>query len=102
MSPDEREEREAVFDSTVSDPEVRRGVYRHVSFITGPGEPAVAPADVAAARHYLKRCMSNMTLTELATKTSDEFAALWALGALGAARYRVRHRPPSARRSGPD
>jgi len=97
---EEREERDAVYEGIVSDPAVRALVYKHIRLLTGPGEPAVAPADIQAARHYLRACMANMSLAELTAKQDDDFAGLWARGALGSARYRVRHRPPPGRRAG--
>ncbi len=98
MVPEEREYRDSRFEEVVADPTMRGSIYRHLSFLAEPDEPAVAPADVQAARHYLRRCMDNMSMNELAEKSRDDLAALWARGALGAARYRARERPPARTR----
>ena len=101
MTEEEREFRQARFIEIVSSPDLRSRVFAHVSFMTGPGEPAVTEADRQAARPYLQRCMERMSMDELTTKEDDELVALWARGTLGAARYRLRGRPGSrARASG--
>ena len=102
MTPDERATRDALFDEVVGDPKMRESIVRHLSFLADPDEPGVAPADVQAARHYLRRCMDNMSINELSAKSDDDFAALWARGSLGAARYRAGGRPASRRRRGRD
>lgn len=105
MTQDEKDYREGIFTDAVADEKVRERVYVHISFMADEAEPPVAPADVQAARSYLRRCMDNMSMSELSQKTLDDLAALWARGALGAARYRVRDRrgsPPPRRGRAPD
>lgn len=102
MTQEEKDYRDGVFTDTVADERVRARVYAHISFMADDTEPAVAPADIQAARSYLRRCMDNMTMSELSQKPIDDLAALWARGALGAARYRVRERrgtPPGRGRA---
>jgi hypothetical protein len=90
---DDREWRESLFAGIVSDRKVRSRVHAHISMMYEAGDPVVTPADLMAARHYLRKCMTNMTSVELEIKTEDDLAALWARGAVGAAKYRGRDRP---------
>lgn len=95
MRPEEHEYREGRFEEIVASDRARARVLAHVSFIADPSD-AVAPADVEAARLYLRRCMERMSYGELLQKSECELAALWARGALGASRYRQRD-PQSSR-----
>jgi hypothetical protein len=92
VTEEEREYRQARFEEIVADPWVRSRVLDHLSFLSDDDEPGVAPADIEAARSYLKQCMSNMSLNELSQKDRNDLAALWARGSLGAARYRAQGR----------
>jgi hypothetical protein len=86
---DDREWRSAFLGNVVNDPRLRLRVSYHISVICGPDDPEVTPADVQAARGYLKKCVERMPTGELANKDWDDLAALWARGALGAARFRA-------------
>jgi len=90
---EDRAWKEARFEEIVGSDSVRARIRAHVSQMAEPGDPPVAVSDVVAARNYLRRCLDNMSVNELAGKSDDEIASLWARGAIGAARYRARHRP---------
>lgn len=99
--PEDRAWRESVFADVVADPTVRSQVTREIQAIHEEGDPIVTLADLMAARHYLKRCIENMSSVELASKSDGDLAALWARGSLGAARHRQRGRHAPRIRSRP-
>jgi len=98
-SADNRAWLEARFDEVVGNPVMRARVHAHISQMAEPDDPGVAISDIVAARHYLRKCMERTSVNELAEKSDDELASLWARGAMGAARYRARHRLPRRGRS---
>ena len=80
---------EAAFAQLVSSPDVRRAAQIEMSRLAAAGEVAPQAADLEAARVYLRRCITNMPVPEVESITAREAGALWARGALGAARYRL-------------
>lgn len=80
---------EVAFAQLVSSPEVRRAAQLEMSRLAVGGEVAPQAADLEAARVYLRRCITNMPVPEVESITANEAGALWARGALGAARYRL-------------
>lgn len=90
-SPDEsvRQWYETAFAQLVSSPEVRRAAQLEMSRLAVGGATAPEAADLEAARVYLRRCIANMSVLEVESITAQSAGALWARGALGAARYRA-------------
>jgi hypothetical protein len=79
---------EACYEQVVADKAVQSQALVHAQRMRSIDDPEITISDVQASRAYLRACMLNMSPTELSDKKSDEFAALWARGALGAAKYR--------------
>jgi hypothetical protein len=79
---------EGVYNETVANESVKSGTLAHAKAMRSEDDPDVLVSDVQASRAYLKQCMMNMSTSELSAKPFAELAALWARGALGAARYR--------------
>ncbi|HKY36579.1 MAG TPA: hypothetical protein VJN18_11605 [Polyangiaceae bacterium] len=73
----------------VSREDVLRAARMEVRRLMADGSLLVSSADIEAARPYLRRCVLNMTVYEVESITAEAAGALWARGAVGAARYRV-------------
>jgi len=89
-TPDLEQWREACFAEIVTRPEVRRAAHLEAGRLGATSGITLQAADIEAARPYLRRCLQNMSVAELETLPADSAGALWARGALGAARYRQR------------
>jgi len=76
------------YEQIVANEEVRSSTRLCATRMRSFDDPEIQPSDVLASRAYLRKCMNNMSMAELASKSDPELAALWASGALGAARYR--------------
>ena len=85
----EREERETHFLQIVESPPYRRAAELQAAAMREESDPQIHRSDLAAGTRYLKTCMDNMTLSEVQYRDDQVFVALWARGALGAARYRA-------------
>jgi hypothetical protein len=70
--------------------DVRRAAQAEVARLSASNSIELHNSDIEAARPYLKKCLRNMSPMELETLTAEAAGALWARGALGAARYRQR------------
>lgn len=88
----------SVYESLVGDTSVQGLVWRLLKEAGLDDSVGVSPMDVAAARRYLRRCLLNMSMGELASLQTFEAAALWAKGAIGAARYRQQLPPETGDR----
>jgi hypothetical protein len=86
--PEDREWYDKYYEAAVANAEVRSSTMVCAARMRSVDDPEIQPSDVLASRAYLRKCMTNMSMAELATKSYPELAALWARGALGAARYR--------------
>lgn len=80
----------ACFAELVSEPEVRRAAQIEIAKLMQSSGVTLHNADLEAARPYLRRCVENMSTMELESLGAESAGALWARGALGAARYRQR------------
>lgn len=89
-NPEDREWLAAFFADALAERSLRQRVNHHALQLREPDTPAVTPSDVQAAVPYLRACVFNMTPDEAAALTIDDLAALWARGAVGAAKYRTR------------
>ena len=87
---DEREWKETVYIGLVTDGAVRAHAWNSAQAMHGDNEPALQLADLEIARTYLKKCVTRMSVTEIKASGDETFAALWAKGTVGAAKYRVR------------
>jgi hypothetical protein len=102
MSEDEREWKASVYEQFVADAGVKRRAWTLAENARGEDDPEVTLLDVECARPYLRKCLTNMSVNELADLGAEGAAALWARGAIGACRYRHRqshHAEASATRS---
>ena len=79
---------EGIYEETVANESVKSSAMAHATAMRSEDDPEILVSDVQASRAYLRQCMLNMSTGELCTKSFAELAALWARGALGAARYR--------------
>ena len=86
---DEREERETHYLRTIEPPEYLRAAELQATAMREESDPKIYRSDLAAGTRYLRTCMDNMTLSEVQYRDDQVFVALWARGALGAARYRA-------------
>lgn len=80
----------SVFAEVISHPDTRQIARIEAQRLVGPDESPPQAADFEAARPYLRKCLENMSAPELSQLTYAAAAALWARGAVGAARYRER------------
>ena len=107
----DREWFEASFAQLVSNTDVRRATRLELTRLAAGTDLSPQQADIEGARNYFKKCILNMSTAELQALSADEAGALWARGALGAARFRcdggkpkhrlgrsrrLRRRPPDA------
>jgi hypothetical protein len=90
QTPEDREWLATFFAEALAEPSLRQRVGHHATQLREPDTPNVTPSDVQAAVPYLRACVFNMTPDEAAALTIDDLAALWARGAVGAAKYRAR------------
>jgi hypothetical protein len=86
----ERDWKEEYFANVVNQPEVQARAWDIAEEMREPEDPELTLADLHCARRYLRACFLNSSERELSGMTLDGFAAWWARGILGAARYRVR------------
>lgn len=79
----------SIFLGFVDDPEIENLAWNLANELRSGDDPRIHPADVTAARPYLRTCLMRMSEAERSSLTHHSAGALWARGALGAARYRV-------------
>ncbi|MEO7034244.1 MAG: hypothetical protein ABI548_10160 [Polyangiaceae bacterium] len=79
---------EACYEQIVANKAVQTRALTYAQAMRGRDDPEIVIPDVQGSRAYLRACVLNMSVAELSEKKTDEFAALWARGALGAAKYR--------------
>jgi hypothetical protein len=84
--------KESFYIGLVTDGGVRALAWNSAQAMHGDSEPALQLADLETARTYVKKCVVRMSETEIKASTDATFAALWAKGTVGAAKYRVRGR----------
>ncbi len=84
----DREWFEVSFAQLVSDTDVRRAARLELARLAAGSDLNPQQADIEGARNYFKKCVFNMSTAELQALSADEAGALWARGALGAARFR--------------
>lgn len=80
----------AAFEDLVSDERVHALVWHLLEVERENDNPRVLEMDITAARKYLRACIFNMGQVELGALGNRDAASLWARGALGAAKYRMR------------
>lgn len=83
-----REWYETSFAELVSNADVRRAARLEMVRLADGSDVIPLQSDLEAARNYLKKCVMNMSPVELQVLSAEEAGALWARGALGAARFR--------------
>jgi hypothetical protein len=79
---------EQLFLELVNDDKARKMAIELTEETAASEELTPTLADVSAGKRYLRQCMLNMSLIEVRGSAVDDLAALWARGAVGAARYR--------------
>ncbi len=88
----------ALYEQIVADRAVQARTVDYAETMRVDGDPEISMSDVQASRAYLRACIFNMSPTEASEKRPEDLAALWARGALGAAKYRSRKSQKSTRR----
>lgn len=96
--PDQQTWRDTCFAEIVTRPEVRRFAQIESARLGSASGTVPQAADIEAARPYLRRCLENMSVIELENLSAESAGALWARGALGAAKYRQRQGKTRRRR----
>jgi hypothetical protein len=86
----ERDWKEEYFANVVNQPQVQARAWDIAEEMREPDDPELTLADLHCARRYLRACFLNSSERELSGMTLNGFAAWWARGILGAARYRLR------------
>ena len=91
----------ALYEQVVADRAVQARAIDYAETMRLDGDPEISMSDVQASRAYLRACIFSMSQTEASEKRPDDLAALWARGALGAAKYRSgkSHKPTRRRRA---
>lgn len=87
---DDAEWKLAAYADVVADSVVQQLAWSIANAARTPSDPKLSAMDLQASRRYLRACMLRAGASEVAQMQRQDFAALWARGMLGAARYRSR------------
>lgn len=91
MANDEEQQwKQQMYEACVADPRIQALTMEIAESITRDGGPKITFADTAAARRYLRKCVLNMSASEISQLRIADVAGLWARGAAGAAQWRLR------------
>ena len=87
---EEIELRRQIYTNVVLDDDIRAWTWNFANGLRSPDDPKILPSDIEASKRYIEKVIMRANIIEVQGMTPKQFAATWANGALGAARYRAR------------